>query len=299
MANQTNNHGLNRPAEGTTDWHIPLNENFEKLDADVEIRDTAANMGNYTPKQGAKFFATDTREVYLGDGSQWVPSHVLPNVVVSDTVPDSVPPNSFVFLTSDGGGTLSNVVEDFERTDPLAPYSGDVSAFAVDSNTTFNGTQALTASGGSSRNVISRTDVTVSAGNRYAARFYSGSSTTDVDCGLMLFMQSATGAANASGYKFAFTDAPSSNAHRLRIEEFTDGSLTVHESVNVDIPDDSWFVGYVDVPSAGEVTYTVVDVASGTTVGELSHDAFDRDYNSGGVGWFAWDGLYGDYLTLE
>jgi len=29
----TDNHGLNTPSEGATDWHIPLNENFNSLDA--------------------------------------------------------------------------------------------------------------------------------------------------------------------------------------------------------------------------------------------------------------------------
>jgi len=29
----------NTPAEGTLDWHVPLNENFSKLDKHVEVRD--------------------------------------------------------------------------------------------------------------------------------------------------------------------------------------------------------------------------------------------------------------------
>lgn len=71
MPNQTENHQYNHPAKGTTDWHIPLNKNFERFDTDIEIRDADANRGNYTPKQGAKFLATDTEKVYLGDGSSW------------------------------------------------------------------------------------------------------------------------------------------------------------------------------------------------------------------------------------
>ena len=61
----------NTPAEGTTNWHTPLNENFEKLDRDVEFRDADANKNNYSPKSGAKFFATDTGAIYQGDGSTW------------------------------------------------------------------------------------------------------------------------------------------------------------------------------------------------------------------------------------
>ncbi|MFC7229690.1 hypothetical protein N0B31_19995 [Salinirubellus salinus] len=67
----TENHQYNTPKKGSTDWHIPLNENFKLIDSDVEIRDSDANKGSYTPKSGAKFLATDTGRVYVGDGSQW------------------------------------------------------------------------------------------------------------------------------------------------------------------------------------------------------------------------------------
>lgn len=65
------NNRYNTPDEGTLDWHIPLNENFEKLDRDVEIRDAEANLGEYTPTIGAKFLATDSGAIYTSDGSSW------------------------------------------------------------------------------------------------------------------------------------------------------------------------------------------------------------------------------------
>ena len=68
----TDNHAYNTPTEGTLNWHVPLNDNFANLDVDVEIRDANENRGDYEPKQGAKFLATDTADVYVGDGSQWV-----------------------------------------------------------------------------------------------------------------------------------------------------------------------------------------------------------------------------------
>lgn len=64
-------HRYKTPTEGTVDWHIPLNENFDKLDRDVEIRDTDANRSDYTPEMGSKFFATDSGATYVGDGSSW------------------------------------------------------------------------------------------------------------------------------------------------------------------------------------------------------------------------------------
>lgn len=67
----TGNHDYNTPSKGTTDWHISLNSNFEALDTDIEIRDQKSALGNYKPKDGAKFLATDTGDIYLGDGSNW------------------------------------------------------------------------------------------------------------------------------------------------------------------------------------------------------------------------------------
>lgn len=70
---ETPNHGYNAPDRGTEDWHEPLNDNFEAFDTDIEIRDTASNRSDYDPKAGAKFLATDTGRVSIGDGSSWTP----------------------------------------------------------------------------------------------------------------------------------------------------------------------------------------------------------------------------------
>jgi hypothetical protein len=65
------NNRYTTPAQGTLDWHRPLNDNFERLDDDVEVRDIDANKDSYTPTSGAKFFATDSGAVYTGDGTSW------------------------------------------------------------------------------------------------------------------------------------------------------------------------------------------------------------------------------------
>lgn len=65
------NHRYNTPSAGELDWHVPLNENFEQLDRDVEIRDAEANRDQYPPEDGAKFLATDSGATYVGDGSTW------------------------------------------------------------------------------------------------------------------------------------------------------------------------------------------------------------------------------------
>jgi len=72
MAEDTSNHGYQRPDRGAQDWHVPLNENFARIDTDVEIKDAAENLSDYDPKEGAKFLATDSRRIFLGDGDQWL-----------------------------------------------------------------------------------------------------------------------------------------------------------------------------------------------------------------------------------
>lgn len=90
----TENHDLSTPQKGEVDWHVPLNNNFNKLDTKVEIRDQESNRDSYKPVAGAKFFSTDTANEYLGDGTQWVgiaPSGMDPrfrSVRASQYLPD-------------------------------------------------------------------------------------------------------------------------------------------------------------------------------------------------------------------
>lgn len=67
----TENHGYHTPRRGATNWHVPLNENFEMIDADVEVRDAEANLSEYRPSAGAKFLATDTGRIYIGVDGEW------------------------------------------------------------------------------------------------------------------------------------------------------------------------------------------------------------------------------------
>ncbi len=65
------NNRYETPSAGTLDWHIPLNDNFERLDRDVAIRDVEANLSQYTPEDGAAFHARDTGNWFVADGSTW------------------------------------------------------------------------------------------------------------------------------------------------------------------------------------------------------------------------------------
>jgi hypothetical protein len=74
----TTNHGYETPEKGTLDWHLPLNRNFTRLDTDIEIRDSESELGQYVPKNGAKFLATDTGARYLGNGTEWIEAPAQP-----------------------------------------------------------------------------------------------------------------------------------------------------------------------------------------------------------------------------
>lgn len=60
------------PAKGSSDWDVPLNENFNVLDIDVEHRGSGdPDTAGHTPADGAKYLNVDTGEIYLADGSRW------------------------------------------------------------------------------------------------------------------------------------------------------------------------------------------------------------------------------------
>lgn len=67
----TDNHNLNTPAFGTTNWHTLLNQNFQIIEESLVNLDTDANKTNYTAWSSAVFIATDTNNIYYGDGASW------------------------------------------------------------------------------------------------------------------------------------------------------------------------------------------------------------------------------------
>lgn len=67
----TTNHEFEEPEYESTDWHYAWYTNFEDVDTLAEIRDVEANLDDYEAKNGAKFFATDTGDVFLGTGTDW------------------------------------------------------------------------------------------------------------------------------------------------------------------------------------------------------------------------------------
>ena len=147
----TDNHQYETPAAGSLNWDGPLNRNFERIDTDAEIRDTDASRSNYVAKEGAKFLATDTGNVYLGDGGSWsqlgtigsgsggsggsdTTSLLLSGYVVAlgknNTSPRSVDPaetdtpiqDALDIANAAGGGEVRLPAGVIEETGPIRPY---------------------------------------------------------------------------------------------------------------------------------------------------------------------------------
>lgn len=69
MVDRTTNHGLNKYSPGDTEWtHSPDMQHIEER---LVVRDVASNLDNYAPHPTATFIATNTGEVYDGDGNTW------------------------------------------------------------------------------------------------------------------------------------------------------------------------------------------------------------------------------------
>lgn len=67
----TENHEYFKTGGEDTDWRKSADRTVDRLDTDVEIRDTEPRLDAYRPKRGAKFLALDTEREFIGDGSQW------------------------------------------------------------------------------------------------------------------------------------------------------------------------------------------------------------------------------------
>lgn len=93
----------NDPTTGIAEFNGKLAEVFDVLEVDVEYRDLNANRDNYTPRDNAKFLATDTADIYIGDGTNWISLEIA---VQSDLVD-----------VSDGGVTVVSDAKEINFTD--------------------------------------------------------------------------------------------------------------------------------------------------------------------------------------
>lgn len=66
----TTNHGYETPRSGRTNWHEPLNENFENLDRDVIVKGPHGDRPD-DPETGTWYLSTDRKWLSRYDGGEW------------------------------------------------------------------------------------------------------------------------------------------------------------------------------------------------------------------------------------
>lgn len=116
---ETPNHNYNVPNPGDQNWHQPLNENFQQHDTDIEIRDRTQNLSDYEPKDDAKFLATDTGNVFVGDGDDWNLLNVSPSAGppgLATNVPETTV-RGYAELKDSGGNRIGGSADFDGRTD--------------------------------------------------------------------------------------------------------------------------------------------------------------------------------------
>lgn len=86
MAENTTNFELTKPSENERNWHIPLNENFDTLDKRLVITDIEDELQAYDPLNKQAFIATDTGNIYVGDGNSWNKLSIQLGVIETDHI---------------------------------------------------------------------------------------------------------------------------------------------------------------------------------------------------------------------
>lgn len=118
------NHDLGVPDAGRDDWSDPIDANFERLDTAVPIRDTADARDEYDPGDGAKFFATDTGVLSVGDGESWQTigdlQHPL-HATAGDTVA-----NGSRIRVAESGADIQPAIDDLTADESAGPAGGVV-----------------------------------------------------------------------------------------------------------------------------------------------------------------------------
>ena len=132
MADNTTNNNFRYPQQGDTDYEQSFQTFFEQIDRAVEIRDVDGAKGTYTPKDNAKYFATDTEDIYIGDGSSWVPLDTAgPSPTFTNLTTDTVTVNTKI---TDAAG-FEHTGELADAGDPQPPQTHDLAGSTHNSST--------------------------------------------------------------------------------------------------------------------------------------------------------------------
>jgi tellurite resistance-related uncharacterized protein len=191
---------------------------------------------------------------------------------------------------ADASGTT--VVEDFERSDPLADYGARTGLYSVTTSTVYEGGQALVNDGGDFGSAVSTSglDAYPSRGDEFDYRFNNAADDNFVAC--HFFAQSETD--NPDGYTVGI-----SGQGAWRMWRNVDGSIT--QIASTDLPTSDQISGWYRAEVRTDDTTVYADLYDDSTGNLLaSIQADDTNFDSGGIGFrSAGNGEVWDYAVQE
>jgi len=194
-------------------------------------------------------------------------------------------------ITVDGDTVFSatDVLEDFERSNPINDYSGDTGQYSTTSSNVFNGSTALEGTSGGADEFISSTSVaTVSQGETLNCRIRIDTNT------IAAFQFGVQTAGNLDTYQVS-VDARSGKDD-MNIVHWDNGSYNKIGSVgSVGIPQDEYLRAEVTWSNSGDIDYSLFDNSDNLL---KSVSATNTDITSGGIGFLVNDGTAQfDFIT--
>jgi hypothetical protein len=233
--------------------------------------DDGSTSGPSLKVQAGGGFETPAAVRYY-DGDQWVPA----SVKVADG-------GSFTtaFTATDVGLDQGDVLDDFERSDPLAEYRGDTDSFRAVSSPTYRESAAIQydASGGG---VVVRDSPsqTVERGRQYRLELYAASTGTYAR---FHFLAAGTTLADVSGYCVEYDTASASP--QLKLFRFDDGQPALLAETDITPRVDEWVS--LDVSTTATQVGASLTASDDTLVGAVA--GTDERYGSGTYGFGGFD----------
>jgi len=182
-----------------------------------------------------------------------------------------------------GGGTSDTMLEDFERTDPLADYSGTVGDYTIQSNISISG-KALHRDVASNENVYVVRDnpsETIQAGDTAQARVYPSSNADNGTNPQILFFASHD-SNGVDGYDVYYdegeTNDPSSTLYFCRLDNT---SITILNSVSSTRNEDRFVT--IQVQPAADGAHSASLIVDGSVDATVSISG-DTTYTGGSYG---------------
>jgi len=181
-----------------------------------------------------------------------------------------------------GGGTSDTMLEDFERTDPLADYSGTVGDHSVQSNISVSG-KALHRDVASDKNVYVVRDnppETIQAGDTAQVRAYP--STSDYGTNPQLLFFASHDSNGVDGYDVYYDEGGSQDSSKdLYIVRLDNTSITILNSVTAAAYTDRFVT--IQAQPAADGTHSASLIVDGSVEATVSISA-DTTYTGGSYG---------------